>query len=141
MDYATDHDLLCSQLKHLHNVEARLYCPQTFLTLSFQCGMTFWNNNIHFGIQSSCVSTAGEHGNTHKWWTSMSVPQQKIPLALAIFRPAMHARTCTAYSLQNFGHMVQVPHVPDACWLSTHYYYYHYLYYYCCCYYYYYYYY
>jgi len=36
---------------------------------------------------------------------------------------------------------VQVPHVPDACWLSTHYYYYYYHYLYYCCYYYYYYYY
>ncbi len=24
-------------LKHLHNVEARVYCPQTFLSLDFQC--------------------------------------------------------------------------------------------------------
>ncbi len=24
-------------LKHLHNVETRFYCPQTFLYLDFQC--------------------------------------------------------------------------------------------------------
>ncbi len=24
-------------LKHLHNVEPRFYCPQTFLSLDFQC--------------------------------------------------------------------------------------------------------
>ena len=69
------------------------------------------------------MSTTGEHGNAHMWWTSMSVPWQITPLTLPPFRQAMHARTCTAFLLQNFGHMVQVPHVPDACWLSTHFYY------------------
>ena len=26
------------QLKHIHNVETRVYCPQTFLGVDFQCG-------------------------------------------------------------------------------------------------------
>ncbi len=29
--------------KHLHDVEARFYCPQTLLTLDFSVGMTFLN--------------------------------------------------------------------------------------------------
>ncbi len=27
----------CFHLEHLHNVEARFYCPQTFLGSDFQC--------------------------------------------------------------------------------------------------------
>ncbi len=29
--------LLCIDLKHLHSVETRFYCPQAFLSLDFQC--------------------------------------------------------------------------------------------------------
>jgi len=29
--------LLLTSLKHLHNVETRFYCPQTFLSLDSQC--------------------------------------------------------------------------------------------------------
>jgi len=29
--------LIQQELKHLHNVETHLYCPQTFLYLDFQC--------------------------------------------------------------------------------------------------------
>ncbi len=32
-----DHQVLCNTLKHLPNVETRFYCPQTFLSLDFQC--------------------------------------------------------------------------------------------------------
>ncbi len=27
----------CVCLKHLHNVETRFFCPQTFLSLDYQC--------------------------------------------------------------------------------------------------------
>jgi len=32
-----EHCSLSSYLNHLHNVETRVYCPLTFLSLDFQC--------------------------------------------------------------------------------------------------------
>ena len=56
-------------LKHLHNVETRLYCPHTFLNLDFQCRdgvskvkWTFWDSKqlICFrDLRGYCCTAAG----------------------------------------------------------------------------------
>ncbi len=45
--------VLSMQLKHLHNVEKRLYCPQTFLCLDFQCRDDVYELNRRFGAEKS----------------------------------------------------------------------------------------
>ncbi len=43
-------------LKHFHNVEARFHCPQTILSLGFQCRDDFCELN-RFGIESSMYTS------------------------------------------------------------------------------------
>lgn len=54
--------ILSMQLQHLHNVEKRLYCSQTFLYLNFQCRDSELNRR--FGIEKSHYYTCSSAGGT-----------------------------------------------------------------------------
>ena len=47
------HCRTADELKHLHNAETHLNCPQTFLSLDSSVGMTTLNYNRRFGIEKS----------------------------------------------------------------------------------------
>ncbi len=49
------HPLFCNPLKHLHNVKIRFHCLQMFLSLDFQCRMTFLNQSRRCGVEKSCI--------------------------------------------------------------------------------------
>jgi hypothetical protein len=79
-----------AHLKHLPSVETRIYCPQAFLSLDFQCRDDVSELNRRFGIEKSLPSQVsvqvaivieGEahKGERHKVHDKGDQPEDSIP--------------------------------------------------------------